>query len=322
MEVMPYQPASLASTTNTRVETAARHMQQCRIATDDMIMFVDGDALELQRNKYRYCIHKDELVVGLGRPWNPAENIRRTSTKSAYPPVISNLGKIDDVAKNMIRFMHHNASTIADRYYIAQLFSRSNTDGELLRFIDSITDPSQRLFKPEDEKAIHDNLAHMYDLFSVGVANTLAWAHPNTGDTMVAVMIGGLRTIQNGDFEIYTGDLVQYYWPFEKDDFNKYGQRRERCANDQGYFANIDPKNFSTGDNVEHEAKTVRKMDFHDRQYGNRSKTEEKLVAKIKPYIHDYEHPRIYDQRRVIGVAICYARPGDMVDIKIQRQAV
>jgi hypothetical protein len=90
----------------------------------------------------------------------------------------------------------------------------------------------------------------------------------------------------------------------------------------EGSLINADPKNFSKGDNVQLEAKTVRKMDFHDRQYGNRSKTEEKLVAKIKPYIHDYESPRMYDQRRVIGVAICYARPGDMVDIKIQRQAV
>ena len=33
-----------------------------------MLNFV-GDIEEIQRNKYRYCIHKDELVVGLGRPW-------------------------------------------------------------------------------------------------------------------------------------------------------------------------------------------------------------------------------------------------------------
>ena len=66
--LLPFQP-SLAQATNTRLDSACKHIQQCRIATDDMMRFVGNDAEELQRNKYRYCIHKDELVVGIGRPW-------------------------------------------------------------------------------------------------------------------------------------------------------------------------------------------------------------------------------------------------------------
>ena len=31
--------------------------------------YVNNDAEELQRNKYRYCVHKDEFAVGIGRPW-------------------------------------------------------------------------------------------------------------------------------------------------------------------------------------------------------------------------------------------------------------
>ena len=65
--LLPFQP-SLAQATNTRLDSACKHIQQCRIATDEMLSFV-GDVEEIQRNKYRYCIHKDELVVGLGRPW-------------------------------------------------------------------------------------------------------------------------------------------------------------------------------------------------------------------------------------------------------------
>jgi hypothetical protein len=65
--LLPHQP-SLAQATNTRLDSACKHIQQCRIATDEMMSFVQ-DAEELQRNKYRYCIHKDELVVGVGRPW-------------------------------------------------------------------------------------------------------------------------------------------------------------------------------------------------------------------------------------------------------------
>jgi hypothetical protein len=39
------------------------------VSTDDMMRFVGGNTEEIVRNKYRYCVHKDELVVGVGRPW-------------------------------------------------------------------------------------------------------------------------------------------------------------------------------------------------------------------------------------------------------------
>jgi hypothetical protein len=66
--LLPFQP-SLAQGTNTRLDSACKHIQQCRISTDDMMRFVGEDVEELHRNKYRYCVHKDELVVGIGRPW-------------------------------------------------------------------------------------------------------------------------------------------------------------------------------------------------------------------------------------------------------------
>jgi hypothetical protein len=66
--LLPFQP-SLAQATNTRIDSACKHIQQCRVSTDDMMRFTENDATELQRNKYRYCVHKDELVVGISRPW-------------------------------------------------------------------------------------------------------------------------------------------------------------------------------------------------------------------------------------------------------------
>ena len=66
--LLPYQP-SLAQSTNTRLDSACKHIQQCRVSTDDMMRYVSNDAEELQRNKYRYCVHKDEFAVGIGRPW-------------------------------------------------------------------------------------------------------------------------------------------------------------------------------------------------------------------------------------------------------------
>jgi hypothetical protein len=67
----------------------------------------------------------------------------------------------------------------------------------------------------------------MSDHFTVGFANTLGYAHANSGDTMTSVMIGGLRTVMNGDFEVFPGDLVQFYWSFERDDFEPDGRRKE-----------------------------------------------------------------------------------------------
>ena len=55
-------------------------------------------------------------------------------------------------------------------------------------------------------------MSMMNDYYAVGFANTIGYAHPNTGDTMTSVMIGGLRTVMNGDFEIFPGDLIQFYW--------------------------------------------------------------------------------------------------------------
>lgn len=36
--LLPFQP-SIGSATNTRLDTACRHHQQCRISTEDMLMF-------------------------------------------------------------------------------------------------------------------------------------------------------------------------------------------------------------------------------------------------------------------------------------------
>ena len=314
---LPYQP-SLASATNTRVETAARHNQQCRVSTDDMTMFVSNDPMELQRNKYRYCVHKDELVMGVGRPWAPDLHVKRSVSKGAYPPVISNLGDLDkdQTGVKMIRYMNHMAMSVRDRKDIIDWF-RNRGFAATPGFFQSAEDT-------------HKFLQMMFDFHSYGVANTLGWAHPNNGDTMTSVMIGGLRTVLNGDFEVFAGDLIQFYWAFEKDDFEADGRRKSRPA----LLSNIDPSTGATQAALPHQAQTDARKAFQDRQYSPQvgknttpgvvdgTRHGAKLVARVKPYVMDEDHPRIYDWTRVIGVAISSARPFDMVDIKIQKQSM
>ena len=118
----------------------------------------------------------------------------------------------------MIRFMNHFARSVAERNSIIKFFQTNlylpprflkggvhyALPDECVAFTRSTQD--NRLIGTESF------LGMMYDYFTVGYANTLAYAHANSGDTMTSVMIGGLRTVMNGDFEIFAGDLVQFYW--------------------------------------------------------------------------------------------------------------
>ena len=314
-DALPYQP-SLATATNTRVETAARHMQQCRVSFDDMVMFVQDQAIELQRQKYRYCVHKDELVLGIGRPWSRGHAVRRSTANLAYPPVVSNLGDLDNaydgLGVKMIRYMNHNATTLRRRKEIIEFFKR-----------DAYRPPAggaKPFFEERGAGKLGTQmlLKMMYDFHPVGVANTLGWAHPNTGDNITAVMVGGQRTVQNGDWEIWAGDEVQFYWCFERDDFDAEGKRKPPAISAE---ANTDPA--GSGLLLQSEEEQRRQL-FHDRQYSanNGHNKQKKIVAKIKPYVEDEDHPRVYDRLRVIGIATSHSRPNDMVDIKIQRQSM
>jgi hypothetical protein len=134
----------------------------------------------------------------------------------AYPRVISNLGSLGDnehtkTAITMIRFMNHFARDITERKRIIDFFHQDQYVPPVLP--DGVSLPDCEAFANKGGKmGTEAHLGLMYDYFAVGYANTLGWAHANSGDTMTSVMIGGLRTVQNGDFEIFAGDLVQFYW--------------------------------------------------------------------------------------------------------------
>jgi len=331
--LLPYQP-SLASATNTRVDTAARHMQQCRVSTDDMMRLVNNETEELLRNKFRYCVHKDELAVGVGRPWDPSV-VKKMN--NAYPRILSNLGALDDddttrVAINMIRYMNHFARTLDERRKIIRWFqsdrhtpAQCKDAGGALQVL-----PDACQCFANDQGSMHTKrfMPLMHDYHPVGYATTLGYAHPNTGDTMCSILIGGLITVMNGDFEIFTGDPVQFYWCFEKDDFERDGRRREYIdVWTGGAPGNVDP----SVERSQNRKRTWKGMDdseirraTYELSYGQarEKKTRAKLVAKIKPYCPDDENPRLFDWYRVFGIAISSARPNEMVDIKISRQSM
>lgn len=328
---------SLAQSTSTLLDSACKHIQQCRVSQDHMMKFLKvKDPDELIRNKYRYCVHKDELVLGVGRSW-AKDNSDKKFQNNAYPRVVSNLGGMadpngeeDSDEVKLIKVMYHNASSIPERNKILQQmqdglgadFDFDGIDGS--RYLGGVDAATSRMY-------ISACVPRLHDFVTVGYANTLGWAHAHSGDTMTSVMIGGLRTVMNGDFEVFTGDLIQWYWPFERACFLKNGRRKARnkravpAAAGGGYFPNLqtDPAKIPAGTVVDWslDKDSRQRQMFFDQQYGDR-KGQGKTVALIKPYKRDDDEPRIYDWYRVFAVALCSARPREKVDIRIARQAI
>lgn len=324
---------SLPQSTSTHLDSACKHIQQCRVSQDHMTKFQHWrnapDPDELIRNKYRYCVHKDELVLGVGKCW-AKDGSDKKFQNNAYPRVVSNLGGLSDqdgahdspVVK-LIKVMYHNATSIPERNAILEKMQ----NGKLEDFDMAPGDPEKYLglSNAANRMAFVDYIPKIHDFITVGYSNTLGWAHAHTGDTMTSVMIGGLRTVMNGDFEMFTGDLVQWYWPFERTCFNKQGRRKPRIKNGGEVVLNEDPARAdltaTSGVDWSLDKDSQQRKMFFDQQYGDR-KGREKVVAQIKPYKRDDDEPRIYDWYRVFAVALCSARPREKVDIRIGRQAL
>lgn len=315
-----YDGASLASATGTRLDSGCKHIQQCRVSQDHMEKLVFDSRLNLTNNKFKYAVHKDELVLGIGKCWGDDKKFRQ----DAYPRVLSNLGDVcnghHDVIPNMIKYMYHYATSISARDYLLNVVFKK---AEPSRWRDP-----HGLFDEKAGKMPFDDRDKIHDFISVGYANTLGYAHAHSGDTMSSVMIGGLRTVMNGDFEVFCGDLIQWYWPFERDCFVKgTAQRKPIGAGDlvDPYGAvgllNADPG--SSGGNFEEDRFSKERRLYHSREFGQPSgPNNAKTVPLIKPYKRDEVNPRIYDWYRVFAVALCSARPNEAVDIRISRQAI
>jgi hypothetical protein len=330
--------ASLASATSSHLDSACKHIQQCRVSQDHMIQFTKAphDPEELVRNKYRYCVHKDELVLSVGKCWGKQNGTKRFQN-NAYPRVVSNLGQLVDTAgderseaEKLIKLMYHHATSIPVRNKLLETFQRGMPSDFAVPDSAGLDSPYLRQTANGDGMVFSAQLPYLYDFGAVGYANTLGWAHSNSGDTMSSVMIGGLRTVTNGDFEVFCGDRIQWYWPFERHCFTKDGRRKaipmhaDGAGLDRGQLRNnlqVDP---ATADGAPchglDNAKRQRK-EYGDRQFGQR-KGSEKMVALIKPFKLDDENPRLYDWYRVFAEAISSAGPHEKVDIRISRQAV
>ena len=73
-------------------------------------------------------------------------------------------------------------------------------------FTMKLLDPStgQLRLEANHSQRVKQQIQNMLEFYFVGVSLGLAYAHPHSGDTVASVMIGGLRTVLNGHFQVFS----------------------------------------------------------------------------------------------------------------------
>ena len=301
--------SSLAHQTGTQIDTGGRIMQACRVNTDYLKSTV-GDEKALLNDPMKYCMHKDEIAVSCGKPL--INESAHYNTKQAYPGVVTTLGDIKDAVK----------------VFIARLYAMKDpwTQDNLKALIATVGGT------PENIKILNA----LRDFKPIGVAVGMAHAHPECGDTVAAVQVGGLRTVQNGPFEICTGDLVQVFFEdIEQFCFDDTGKRHDtENLDDAGWRDLILNNNTNAPRNADPWNKNIQDKDRSRKRYydggfkgmsnsaGRGPKTN---CVSIKPYFPSREigADEYYgDKFRVFARAMSSAGPYMPVDLLISRCAM
>lgn len=187
------------------------------------------------------------------------------------------------------------------------------------------------------KQRVASQVENLLDFYFVGVSLGLAYAHPHSGDTVASVMIGGLRTVLNGAFQVHTNDLLMFYWDSEVALFEDDGSRHPRnilqTSNQKAQFLTTG-KIEKNGNGVALTRSDIERRSYYARGNGTYNTgvggpVQGKInVARIKPYIASkhyagaqHEHFPM-DKTRVFGKAISNAQPYEMVDIMLSRQAI
>jgi hypothetical protein len=315
---------SLANTTSTRADSSSRHMLQCRVHRDRLLSWTDTQCNnnELQRNKHRYSLTKDELALDVTQQMDPhSDQYGRRS--QPYPMVLSSFHGLSSVANDVYAcLMHtdtpfHGARNELFQVLKNQAFAKASEGHAAL--------------SPAD----HSHVKTLPYFRTMGYSVGTAYAHENTGDTIASVMIGGITTVLNGAFPLQTGDRVMWYLTkAEADMFDAAGRRIPMAGNPMGRddgdgFTHHEVKDFV--ERVRKQSVTLKnntkslsrnKVQFMKNVNGfelagNEAKSE---VALIKPF--HYRFASDGDIERVFAVCISPAAPFEMVDIMISRQSM
>lgn len=273
--------ASIGTRLGTRIETGSRHNLQCRL---DKKRFIHGlqtshtdvkhPEEELRRNKVKYMMHKDELAVCTSHNLLGCGNFQRRQLP--YPHVITTWAALSkDGMDEFVELCTHN-----ERNFFAELSNKTRIPA---------------VCKYE-----------IPDFHAMGYAMGVAYAHEYSGDTIGTVQIGGLITVQNGAYEMHTGDLVQWYVQ----------------GLEEAYF---EPE---SGKRVAKTGTNMPKLDNREQHYMRNTgftTTNNELCGKDKVFLpkpYDHEHGSYMDKRRIFAKCVSSAGRFEKVDILICTQSL
>lgn len=300
--------------TGTRIDSASKHQIACRVDYERMLSWVGYDQLILQREKLRFCMRELDLAIGTGQPIRNNEPLRTSTRNKAYPSVVVTLADMQPQALNYLIALYHNCFSMSDRD----------------RFVEDVERTVDRWIGPlGNYELAKKQIQEMPEFFALGVAVGTAWAHPNSGDTVATVMIGGLKTVMNGAFPMQCNDEVMWYWEEERSCFRPDGKRLPRKIEaGSGSLTSEDVSRFIANAQAL-DADDERRRKFFDRGNGNYTAPSrdgnikgKQRVAYPKPFRYEDDNERIYDRKRVFAKALCSARPFEPVDIMICRQSL
>jgi hypothetical protein len=239
------------------------------------------------------------------------ENSRGNLRNKAYPSVVSTLARMEIPAKNYLISLYHNPLTFAER-------------DAFIRHVEKRPDA----WDPTMSEIAKKQIAEMPEFYFMGVSVGSASASPLQGDCVCTVMLGGLKTVMNGAFEIDTGDMLQWYWSAEENCFDKNGKRHDPITDRRSQSVTnwlVSNQNSGSSDSSTRKA-------FYERGNGvfSNSQTDGNVTFNAKKELafpktlrpaRDGSY-RLGDRTRLFAKALSGARPWEAVDIMICRQSM
>lgn len=149
-----------------------------------------------------------------------------TIPNKAYPSVITTYANMCQAAQYWLMRLYNNSKNMRDvRIYINDPLKHRGEPN-------SYNSKGLGVSVMGDGVSTYDLLRHeqqqidsMPQFYFQGVSLGLAYAHPDSGDTVGTVMYGGLRTVMNGPCRANTGQPVMWIFEFECSLFDSDGKR-------------------------------------------------------------------------------------------------
>ena len=268
----------IASATNTNTDTSARIHTTARVCLN--VYNSLADPVVVRNNKAEFRAIKEEIALGLSRPYNPLG--LSFSDQRGLPPIftntaVMNTGKPDDLMKWYIKF--YDCRTEQER-------------------IEHCKTPCMVKGQPY----------YPSELYFAGIVMSDAEADPIHHDNALTLMIGGKITIKNGRYPVHAFEEVMWYFEDEAEAgmFDDEGMRVKRDSSSDASIEYVNPTSAAM-------------MKIRDHNYAERAIMKRPVFIKpYRIGLHSMG-ATAYDEKRKIGIACYSAGCYERVDIKIGR---